>query len=108
MSDGQLSALDVVTRPRDAHGRVMPHRLKLASIVAAMPWMLAHFKPVPGAYARPVRGPHGTPQLAVDCPCGERHVIEIGAGAICDCERTYLNAGTQLLVAGGPKARDAA
>lgn len=97
-------------RPVDRSGSVIPHTLGMAAFMRAVPILKEAFRTsVPESkWNEDVE--EDTYLAQVDCPCGEKPIVELGDIKECVCERFYYFGGTpthagrrHLRVAGGPQ-----
>lgn len=91
-------ALERLARANRGKG---PRRLTVGLAAGAIPGLAEIFSPVPNEFWALVEQDLGQ----VSCPCGEGPVIERGQLVSCECQRFYVLANDEMLVANSPQKK---
>lgn len=84
---------------RDSLGRTVPTRFQAANLLPSIPGLLQRFRKVPQGFV----AFDGNRRVEVACPCGETPALGVGEMTECACERFYVNAHSDVLVANSPQ-----
>lgn len=83
--------------PRDAVGKIVPHKIGLLTWVKVAPYLPKCFPDrVPEEFWAQTIDEEGEFLITVACPCGHDAYLKFAGMADCQCDRMFLHTGQEV------------